>query len=75
MSMHLIPVHRPLYASLGPRRAYAVVAIAWDDETNLTRYLLTAPDRPVWVPEHDLVQSFVEDADAQRDADREHVAP
>jgi hypothetical protein len=67
MTTHLIALQRPLYVSLGGRRAYSVVALAWDDDTNATRYLVAAPDRPVWVPEQDVVRTSTEVEESGRD--------
>jgi hypothetical protein len=47
-----------MYATVGDA-LYAVLAVAWDDETNMTRYLVATPERPTWVSEHDLVRTVI----------------
>lgn len=56
MPFHFDTVSCPLRASLGGRDDYPIIAISWNDETNETRYLIAAKERPVWVSEQELVQ-------------------
>lgn len=64
MPFHFGTVSQNVRASLGGRTAYPVLAISWHDETNETRYLIAAKERPVWISEQELVQVFVNETDA-----------
>ncbi|WP_234531525.1 hypothetical protein [Streptomyces shenzhenensis] len=56
MPFHFATVNRKLAVSMGGRTDYAVLAMAWNDETNEMRYLIAAKERPIWVNDQELVR-------------------
>jgi hypothetical protein len=43
---------------IGGKSRFRVLALSWDDEKNLQRYLIIGNERPIWVPEADITAFF-----------------
>ncbi|MCX4680640.1 hypothetical protein OG413_36110 [Streptomyces sp. NBC_01433] len=54
MAQHFTGVAGDVRVQIGGKAKYRVLAIAWDDEKNLQRYLIIGNERPIWVPETDI---------------------
>jgi hypothetical protein len=58
MPLHFTGVASDVEVQIGGKVKYRVLAVAWDDEKNLQRYLIIAKERPIWVPESDVTAFF-----------------
>ncbi|WP_328428159.1 hypothetical protein [Streptomyces sp. NBC_00443] len=58
MPLHFTGVASDVEIQIGGKVKYRVLAVAWDDEKNLQRYLIIGKERPIWVPESDVTEFF-----------------
>ncbi|CAM5328277.1 hypothetical protein ACH4HG_04575 [Streptomyces coeruleorubidus] len=58
MPLHFTGVAGDVEVKIGGNAKYRVLAVSWDDEKNLQRYLVMAKERPIWVPEGDITAFF-----------------
>jgi hypothetical protein len=56
--MHFTGVAGDVRVQIGGKAKYRVLAVAWDDDKNLQRYLIIGDERPIWIPETDILAIF-----------------
>lgn len=55
---HFTGVSGDVRVQIGGKSRFRVLALSWDDEKNLQRYLIIGNERPIWVPEADITAFF-----------------
>ncbi|SNY53570.1 hypothetical protein [Paractinoplanes atraurantiacus] len=60
MPSHFTGVSSDIEVKIGGKARYRVLALVWDEDTNLLRYLINGKERPVWIPETDVTAVFPE---------------